>query len=566
MITKHSPPTSSGEIASKIAHQSLYAAQLLLETKQVARHKMIIVLFCAVFVLIGARLVHLGFSEVARKTELTGQQLFARPDIVDRNGILIATDVPVASLFAEPDRIIDTDEAVEGLISAIAGLGFEETLKKLRSNSGFVWVKRKLSAGEEQRVRRLGIPATGFRREVSRFYPHGRLFSHVIGLTNIDNEGISGLELWIDRQGYNALKMAGMSTGNAKPVSVSMDVRVQYALHTELSKALSEFQASATAGLVLNIETGEVIAIVSLPDFDPNYPTESRDEEKLNRITGSAAELGSVIKTFTTAMTLDSIGAPLSKKFDASKPIMVGRQKVSDPHGKYRQLSIEEIFIYSSNIGSAQEVISVGRDKHFDFLKRAGLLNRLETELPETARPLVPRVWSQASSITASFGHGFATTPLQAAAGIAGVLHDGRVVKPTFVRKSSFDSTDERDLISKETSRKIRHLYRQNVLRGSGRMADVPGYRVGGKTGTAEKIVNGRYAKDQNYNTFAGAFPMEDPRYLVFVVIDNPRKRLNGRSPSGATSAAPTVGAIIRRIATMLNVEPKFHTEPSLLQ
>jgi cell division protein FtsI (penicillin-binding protein 3) len=515
--------------------------------------------FAVAYGAIGVRLAVLGFTFPYEDGAHAPTESVARPNIIDRNGYLLATDLPAVSLYAEPRRISDVDEAVEGLHRVFPDIDADQLYQRLTSKTAFVWLKRKIGPAEQRKVKDLGLPAIGFRSEITRFYPTGREPAHILGLTNVDNQGISGMEKWIDEQTRKSGKQGDGSATALEPVQLSLDTRIQHILHDELAQALTRFQAQAAGAVVLNAKTGEVVALVSLPDFDLNDPVDAQKPDRLNRISASAAEMGSTIKTFTTAMALEVGGASLTTMFDASKPLVVGRQRVHDSHSRGRPLSLEEIFLFSSNIGSAQEARVVGVNAHRDFLKRAGLLTRLQTELPEVARPVQPRAWTQPTSITASFGHGFASTPLQTAVGIAAVLNHGRLIPPTFLRRTEQEAESlSTVMISERTSQTMRYLYRLNGVKGSGRHANIDGFRVGGKTGTAEKVVKGRYAKNSNYNVFSAAFPMDDPQFVLLVVVDDPKPEKPGAGITAATTAAPVAGAIIRRSAEMLGVRPRF--------
>jgi cell division protein FtsI (penicillin-binding protein 3) len=272
--------------------------------------------------------------------------------------------------------------------------------------------------------------------------------------------------------------------------------------------------------------------------------------------------MGSTVKSFTTAMALDSGKATLNSTFDATRPITIGRQTIRDFHGKGRVLTLPEVFIYSSNIGSAREADIVGIEGHREFLHRLGILERMQTELPEVARPVEPKVWKKVHSITASFGHGFTTTPLQTAVGAAALMNGGYLMNPTFLARSAEEAiAGATRVINEKTSADMRYLYRLNAEKGSGKRAEVPGYRVGGKTGTAEKVVNGRYVSGKRFNAFLAAFPMDDPQYIVLSVIDEPQPEKPGMGATAGLNAAPIVANIIRRSAAMLGVEPDFGHE-----
>lgn len=520
-------------------------------------------LFFSVYGAIGGRLVYLGLQDPEASSGPVSRVTASRPDIVDRNGEVLATDIKTASLFAEPRRIVDADEAIEKLSTVLPDIDAEQTYHKLKSGTGFVWLKRQLTPRQQSAIMQLGIPGIGFRTEKRRFYPGGATASHILGLTNIDNKGIAGLEKYIDDQGLADLQASGLAVADdLKPVKLSIDIRVQHIVHDELARSMEKYHAIAAGAVILNVKTGEVLAMASLPDFDPNNPVNALDKDRLNRMSAGVFEMGSTIKSFTTAMALDSGKVTLASTFDATRPITIGRQTIRDFHGKGRVLSVPEVFIYSSNIGSAREADVVGIEGHREFLKRLGLLDRLQTELPEVARPTEPKVWKKVHSITIAFGHGMSTTPLQTAVGAAALMNGGRLMPPTFLPRTEEEAAGlATQVLNPQTSEDMRYLYRLNAEKGSGKKAEVPGYRVGGKTGTAEKVVNGRYSSDKRFNAFLAAFPMDDPQYVVLTIIDEPKPEKPGMGATAGSNAAPTVANIIRRAAPLLGVKPEFGHE-----
>jgi cell division protein FtsI (penicillin-binding protein 3) len=523
--------------------------------------------FLAVYAVIGGRLIHLGLQEIDQSSGPKQKITASRPDIIDRNGEVLATDIKTASLFAEPRRIVDADEALEKLATVLPDIDYEQTYHKLRSDAGFVWLRRQLTPRQQAAIMALGIPGIGFRTETRRFYPAGAAAAHVVGLVNIDNKGIAGLEKYIDDQGLAVLQEAGLADPKAlKPVRLSLDLRVQHVLHDELLRAMEKYQAIGAAGVVLNARTGEVVAMASLPDYDPNNPYNAHEKDRLNRMTAGVYEMGSTFKGLTAAMALDSGKVTLDDTFDARRPIQIGRFTIKDFRGKGRVLTVPEVFIYSSNIGTARMADVVGVENHRIFLKRLGLLDRMQTELPEVAQPTEPPEWKKIHSITISFGHGVATTPLQTAVATAAVLNGGRLFNPTFLPRSEREAAlSGEQVLNPRTSQAMRYLFRLNVEKGSGRRADVPGYFVGGKTGTAEKVVNGRYSSDKRFNAFLAGFPANDPQYVVLVTLDEPKPETPGVGATAGLNAAPTVGNIIRRAAPMLGVKPEFGHESDAL-
>ncbi len=524
---------------------------------------MTMAVFFGIYSAIGGRLIYLGMQDPDDSGGPASRVTASRPDIVDRNGEVLATDIKTASLFAEPRRIVDTDEAIEKIATVIPDLDYEQTYNKLKSGTGFVWLKRQLSPKQQNVIMQLGIPGIGFRTEKKRFYPGGPTASHVLGLVNIDNQGIAGLEKYIDEQGLADLQASGLAVAaDLRPVRLSLDIRVQHVVHDELARAMEKYRAIAAGAVVLNAKTGEVVAMASLPDYDPNNPYNAHEKDRLNRMSAGTFEMGSTIKSFTTAMALDSGKVTLQSTFDARRPITIGHQTIRDFHGKRRVLTVPEVFIYSSNIGSAREADVVGIEGHREFLKRIGLLDRLQTELPEVARPTEPKVWKKVHSITIAFGHGMSTTPLQTAVGAAALMNGGKLIPPTFLPRTQAQADAVAEHVVKEkTSEDMRYLYRLNAEKGSGKRAEVLGYRVGGKTGTAEKVVNGRYASDKRFNAFLAAFPMDDPQYIVLSVIDEPKPEKPGMAATSGLNAAPVVANIIRRSASLLGVKPEFSHE-----
>lgn len=306
--------------------------------------------------------------------------------------------------------------------------------------------------------------------------------------------------------------------------------------------------------------------MVSLPDYDPNNPVDAHKKDRLNRVTGGVFEMGSTFKGFTTAMALDSGAVRLSDSFDATRPLVVGKHTIRDFHGKGRVLSVPEIFIYSSNIGTARMAEQVSIADHRDFFRRIGLLDRMKTELPEVARPTEPAEWKRINRITISFGHGVATTPMQTAVAAAAVINGGVLNHPTFLPRNEKEAAlTAEQVLNAKTSAAMRYLFRLNVETGSGKRADVPGFFVGGKTGTAEKVVNGRYSSDKRFNAFLSAFPLDDPEYIVLVILDEPKAEKPGMGATSGLNTAPVAGNIIRRSAALLGVMPDFGHESAAL-
>ncbi|MBN9587121.1 MAG: penicillin-binding protein [Afipia sp. 62-7] len=547
----------------------LYGRNVDRAAKARARVGLAIIAFAVVYTIIAGRLVMFAVGADTHGNRRTVSQdaiATARPDILDRNGAILATDVKSPSLFGEPRRLIDKDEAIELLTATLPDIDAGEVRDRLSSKKGFVWLKREITAQQQKDIYRLGIPGIGFLRENKRVYPNGVDVSHLIGLVNIDNQGIAGIEKWLDGNGLADLHRAGFATDRQQaPVELAVDLRVEHALRDELMKAKDKFHAKAASGIVSDVRTGEVIAMVSLPDFDPNNPKEVHDPDRINRLTTGVYEMGSTFKAFTLAMALDSGKASLNSMWDARGPLHYGKFKIHDDHPMGRFINTKEVFTYSSNVGAARIALAQGVDAHKAFLAKMGQTVRLRTELPESASPLVPRRWGELNTVTISFGHGMAVAPLQAVMGINALVNGGYLIPPTFLKRSQEDAMKEaKRVIRPDTSEKMRFLMRLNAEVGTARKADVKGYYIGGKTGTSEKVINGRYAKKKVLNSFTAILPADNPRYQLLVMLDEPQSlpETHGFITSG-WNAVPTGGKVIERIAPLLGITPRFDLPPS---
>lgn len=525
--------------------------------------------FLAVYGVIGGRLVEYAMKdpEVVSSILPPDRLMASRPDILDRNGEVLATDIRTVSLFAEPNKIVDPDEAVEKLATVLPDLDVKGTYKKLATKtSHFAWLRRQLTPKQQSQILALGIPGIGFRPEKRRFYPGGVTAAHILGYVNIDNRGVAGMEKYIDDQGLADLASVGMTSDQPlEPVRLSIDVRVQNIVRDVVANAVVNYEAKGAGAVILDIHTGEVLAMASAPDFDPNNPLEGAKEGWLNRMSNGTFEMGSTFKTFSMALALDTGKVSLKDSFDATQSLRIGGFTIHDFHGQRRWLTVPEIFEYSSNIGTAKMIDLVGMETQKDYLTKFGLLTKMQTELPEVKAPSQPKVWKKINSITISFGHGVATTPLQTAVAGAALVNGGKLIEPTFLPRTAEQANETAQVVvKKSTSDDIRYLFKLNGIKGSGRNADVPGFNVGGKTGTADKVVNGRYASNLNFNAFLAAFPIEDPKYVVLTFCDEPHNGEKGQNIAAYT-AAPMVKNIIARAAPILGVEPKFGDDGSAL-
>ena len=509
-------------------------------------------LFTAAFAVIGIRVVDVSvFSDTAEprysRSIAKDEKHTGRADIVDRNGVLMATSLRTASLYANPRLVLDPEQAALQLATALPDIDVKDIENKLRSNRGFVWLKRHLTPRPQYAVNRLGIPALNFQREERRMYPMGSLAAHALGFTDIDNRGLAGVERYFDKE---------LRT-RQENMALSIDVRVQHVMEHELGLAMKKFSAIGAAGLVMDVNTGEVVAMSSLPSFDPNQPGDIDQDLRFNRTTLGVYEMGSTFKIFTTAMALDAGTVSLQGGYDATNPIRIARFTIRDFHAKKRWLSVPEIFMYSSNIGTVKMALDVGIPGHRNFLSSSGMMKPVAIELSETGAPLTPDRWREINSMTISFGHGLAVSPLHLVAGVSAMVNGGIYRTPTLIRRKPTDVSVGKRVITADTSAKMRRLMRLVVENGTGRNAAAPGYLVGGKTGTAEKVSGHGYKKKALISSFVAAFPMHEPRYVVLVMLDEAKgiKETFGYA-TGGWVAAPAVGAIVQRIAPVLGLRP----------
>lgn len=509
------------------------------------------VIFALAFLVMAGRVVDLTVLDGAPGQHAGSSaraQTAARADITDRNGVLLATSLTTASVYADPKEIADPDATVADLLRVFPDLDRRVIRTRLASGSRFVWVRRGITPEQQQQVIALGIPGLGFREEHRRIYPQGRAVAHAVGATDIDGHGIAGVE-----ESYND------SLASGQPLQLGIDVRVQHILRRELATAQREFDALGAAGLVLDVATGDLVGMVSLPDFDPNETAVDIDDEaRFNRVTKGVYEMGSTMKLFTVAMALDSGTTTVARGYDASRPLHVSRFTISDYHGKHRWLSTREILVYSSNIGAALMALDVGTTLQRQYLQRFGLLHKASVGLPEVGAPLVPSPWREINTMTVAFGHGLAISPLQLATGVASLVNGG-TLRPAHVVLAD-DATVQaggQQVLSGRTSKQMRELMRDVVLHGTGKNADVPGYTVGGKTGTAEKLVGGHYVQNARISSFVGAFPTDAPRYVVLAMLDEPKgNRSTANYATGGAVAAPVVARLVRHMAPLLGIPP----------
>jgi cell division protein FtsI (penicillin-binding protein 3) len=494
-------------------------------------------------------------------TEAT--ELAQRAMITDRNGQILAISLPTVAVFADPRQIIDPAEAAHRLKQVLPRLDEAAARARLSdTNRQFVYLERQITPREQLAINTLGIPGIDFRPTEQRHYPMGRTAAQVLGGTDVDEHGVAGVEKHFDQRLFS----------DPSPMRLSIDVRVQAVVRDELAKAIDFFQAIGGCGVVMDVNTGEVLALVSLPDYDANEFGNTPADDRFNRAATGMYEPGSTFKLQTASMALDSGIVHIWDEFDASRPIHIGRFTITDFEGKHRWLYLPEVLAYSSNLGAAHIADTVGGERQRAWLKSMGMFGRVGIELPEAGIPIIQpaSAWKQIVTMTVAFGHGISVSPLHVVRGTAAVA-TGVLVRPTILALPPGEHPDGVSVMQPSTSDTMRKLMRLVVTDGFGKQAEVPGYYPGGKTGTAEKVGKHGYQRGfkENFNVaaFTSVFPMNAPRYAVYMMVDEPHgnKSTYGYSTAGWV-AAPAAGRVIARIAPMLGMLPDLQDAPAINQ
>ena len=473
-----------------------------------------------------------------------------RANITDRNGVVVATNLPTVNLYTNPKKVSNAPVIAKKLHEIFNDTSYEDFLARLTKKSSYVYLRRNISPFQQAKVNALGFPELEFQESETRVYPQKELLAHVLGNTDIDNIGISGLEKSLNER---------LNT-STKDLRLTIDLGVQYAIRDELMKAKEKFKAERATAILMDINTSEIIALSSVPDYDLNKRDFKDKDIKFNFATQGVYEAGSVFKVFNTALGLDSGKIKITDKFDARKPLKMGRFRITDYRVPPKWLSVGETLIHSSNIASAQIALKVGKDLQIKFFKNLGMFERIKNlEINEREVPIYrsEKYWQEHTVATTAYGYGISVTPIHIITAFSSVLNGGIYTPPTVIAENN--TRDSKRVVSNQTSMDMRKLLRDVVIYGSGKNANIDGYEVLGKTGTANKIVNGRYIKGKNVTSFVSAFPASNPKYALMVIIDDPKplKETYGFVTSG-WNACPTGGKIIARVAPQLNVMPNF--------
>jgi cell division protein FtsI (penicillin-binding protein 3) len=513
--------------------------------------------------LLGLRLVELAVTAAPAPGARAAAPAAPRADIVDRHGVVLATTYKAMALAVRPHDVIGDKTALAQAIHAILPNRAPEAIRAALHHQGsFTFIARRIMPEQAEALRALGEPGLIVEREPERLYPNGALAAHLIGFTGIDGEGAMGIERAFEERLTDPRR-------SDEPLVLSIDARVQQVLESELANQKTRQRAEAAAGIVMDAHTGEVLAIASLPAFDANAPGGLAGlPSHMNRITLGVYELGSTFKPITVAMGLEAGTIRSLAETYPTSALSVGRHRIRDLHPKGRPLTVPEVLIHSSNVGTAKMAEALGQARQKAFLAKLGFLDRVPAEIAEKGRTLYPADsnWGLSSVLTIGFGHGMAVTPLHLASAYATLVNGGIHHPATFLKRPAGKPVPGERVFSEEVSAASRAMLRVAVTEGTGRRADAPGYRVGGKTGTAEKPrPGGGYYRDRNITTFAGAFPMDDPRYVVVVMLDDPRGDIEagGGRTAGAT-IAPAFRNVVLRVAPVLGVVPDIGREPDM--
>lgn len=520
---------------------------------------MVIAGFALLFTVLLARIGQLTLDGVAPASiEMAASARKGRADIVDRNGHLLATTVPVWSLYAHPREIGDANGVVAQLAGIIGNLDAERLAQRLAGDRSFVWVSRRITPAQKRKVLALGAPGLYFGRRSSRVYPAGGELAHVLGGVRMDNEGVDHAEL-VGTGGIEGRMDKRLREGG-EPLRLTIDLSAQTALRRILVRNMAEQRAKGAAAVLMEIETGAVRAMVSLPDYDPNHPGAAvGSDAQFNRAAQGVYELGSALKPLTLALALEAGVASLESVYDIDTPLTVDGHSIGDPYIADPQVTLHEAVYRSSNIATAKVALQVGGPMQKVFMDALGLLDPLPLQIAEApgSQPLYPRRWRRSSTATIAYGHGIAITPMHLAAAYATIVGDGRRVMPTLLEGE--DAPRPR-VVSEATVKQTRRALRSVVERGTGRKAEVAGYQVGGKTGTADKLVAGGYSSRRVVATFAAVFPGDRPTHVLLVMLDEPAGRQDVedlyRRTAGNT-AAPAAAEAIRRLGPLLGVLPR---------
>lgn len=514
---------------------------------EIKKSRLAFIYFCilAAFVLIILRMFFIVV--LGDKVKVSGiyndGKVIKRANILDRNDTLVATDLKTKSLYVSSILVKDPQAIAKKVSDIFPDLSYQEIFKKIKDgkrSKQWILIKRNLTPNQAEKVQNLQIAGLLFENDRIRVYPQKSIASHLVGYVDLDRKGLAGIEMQYDRQ---------LAAGG-KDLQLAMDVRVQDILSDELKNGIETYRAKAAAGVVMNVNSGEVLAISSIPDFDPNLQQDAIPDQRFNRVVNGIYELGSICKIFTNTIAFEDDLVKMTDNYNVHDPIKYGRFTIKDDHPYKDEMTVAEIFAYSSNIGTVQIARKIGTERQKDFLDKIGLLKKIDTEFPGLGRPIYPKIWREINLYTIAYGHGLAITPLHIATAVSAIVNGGTLYNPSFLKLT--EQPKGKRVVKESTSQLMRQMMRKVVVEGTGRNANIEGYEVGGKTGTAERAEFGGYSEKQTIASFVAVFPISNPKYLVYVIFDRPNYTFN----TGGMVAAPVAGNVVRNIAPILGVMP----------
>ncbi|MFT4718124.1 MAG: cell division protein FtsI (penicillin-binding protein 3) [Rickettsiales bacterium] len=490
------------------------------------------------FFLILSKMFYLAITgdKVVVNASYDPKKVIVRGDITDRNGTIIATDLKTKSLYIDK-ILVKNEEIVSKKISEILPeISYDKILHKITSRKSSKWVliKKNISPKEQQLIKSLNLPGVVFENDMTRIYPHKSLFSHIVGYVDLDRKGLSGMEMQ-----YNKKLTKG------KDLKLAVDLKIQDILTREIYTSFKKNKSDAAAGIVIDVNNGEILALTSLPNFNLNQQNKASSKQKFNRITYGLYELGSILKIITNTIAFEENLIKPTDVFNIEDAIKYNEFTIKDAYKTKNEMDVREIFVYSSNIGTVKIAKKIGKKIQKEYFKKFNLLDRVKTDFPALGKTIFPKKWRDINLYTISYGHGIAITPLHIASLVAAIVNDGKYYAPSFIKKD-VNNDNQKPIIKKITSEIIRSFMEDTVKYGTGKESYLENYKIGGKTGTANKAAFGRYDKSQTISSFIAAFPIDKPKYLIFVMFDNPKTKFK----AGGLIAAPVVKGIIKKIIT----------------
>lgn len=522
--------------------------------------------FIVIFLTISVRLITISHGKSLHLPQLIRNTSIDRYNIIDRNKNILAVNLPVASLYVNPRKTIEQEQSITKLLSVFPKLHKKELLNKLNSDKNFEWIKRDITPQEHENIYNLGMPGFGFEKEQKRFYPYGNLLSHVIGYVGRDLRGLAGIEKYFDKF-LSGQKLSPHPSNTKNCLQLSIDVRIQNIVSEELERTIKKFHAKGAAGMIVDPNNGEILALISKPDFDPHYPGLGTPEQLFNMATHGAYEIGSGMKALTIAIGLDTGIVSLNDAYDLTYMKVNGFQLQDYPHPFKGWHSVPFIFLKSSNIGVSQIMLEIGKNNLFAYLTKLQLLERLNIELPERARPLVPhyKKWSDLRLVTMSYGYGISESPAHFMQAMLPLINGGTLYPLTLIKTDPTKPLIAQRVFKEKTSSDMKKLMRLVVAKGTGSKAEVEGYYVGGKTGTANIAYAGKYDKAKRMSSFFGIIPATNPKYMIYIIYNEPKgiKETFGFA-GGGWVAAPSSATIIKRLVALCGMEKLDAKDPDV--